>query len=297
MKNFLLLICFTIIVLLGCESETPSSSNNNSTDTGTVIGFTQTATIFGGLNADQSGTKITLEGTSFSTVTDSSGRWILSGIPSGSYSGIITRDKHITKTIYNVQVFPKGINYYQHNEYSYYISPTPDFLQATELVLRPFEDYEEYSYRDSTYKDAQGNIIHIDITDTTRYPLGMAKFTTNIRMSKVTSDSNSAYIKCSLFGFYSKSNDIDPLRDNSDLNESGLRNSVLIFEERDTPYDYSISRNDLINKGFKSGDTIYTSVYISPNYTYRYQYNPFDRSYKDYYLSGHSTPVYSFVLP
>jgi hypothetical protein len=298
MKHFLLLVSFALVAILGCESETPTANNNDSNDTGTVIGFMQTATIFGGLNPDQSGTKITLEGTSFSTVTDSTGRWILSGIPSGSYSGIITRDKYITKTLYNVHVFPKGVNYYDnYYDYSYYIYPVPDFLEATGLVLRPFEDHQENSWRDSTYTDSLGNLRHTYVNDTTRYPLGITKFTVSVRMSKVTSDTNSANVRGTIFAYFSKSKDINPIQHSTNLLELPQRSDVSFFEDQDTPYDYFVLRKDLINSGFKSGDTIYTSVYASPNYTNRYQYNPFDRSYINYYLSVHSTPVYSFVLP
>jgi hypothetical protein len=302
MKHFLLLVSFALVVILGCESETPTANNNNSIGTGTVIGHVDALNEFSELLPDQAGTTITLEGTSHSAQTDSLGNWTLNGVPTGSYYGIYTRNGYVTKKIRNIEVFPNTVHSYDNPSFvNYYISPNPDFLIAKGIVLRQFENQKVISYRDSFYLDASGNVRITYVYDTTLVERALFSITTY--MPKISTRNDVVVYDYKVHIFCSKSPEIDPFAHREVLVDcvGGLYpdNSIpyeKLIEGKDNTADIPINKSTLLKAGFGPGDTVYCSGYVSPSYLYKYEYDFITRKYLPDLCSKNHTPTYSFVL-
>jgi len=294
MKNFIFLICFAIVVMLGCESETPSSStSNNSNDTGTVIGFMQTYGIFGELLANQSGTKVTLEGTNYSAITDSIGKWVLHGIPEGSYIATSTRDGYVPKKMYNVTVFGGGTYVYIPYAQGYStLYPQPEFLFAKEIVLRQFEDYQYVTYHDSSYVDGSGETRHFYVPDTVVLKNEYAIFTMKVGLPKITQGNTQNVMSFHVHLFSSRSPTIDPFNKSGDLYDINTYSTNIyhVYEGRDTTVDIWISNSTLKKAGFKTDETLYVSGYMVPWYLHEYNYNLLNPSYEPDVCSKNCTP-------
>jgi hypothetical protein len=297
MKHFLLLASFTLFVILGCESETPTANNPDSNDTGTVTGYILTTDIFGSYN-NLSGTKITLQGTNISAYSDSMSNWTLSGVPEGNYIGILSRDGYVSRKIYNVHVFGNSVTYYDitqsKNEGLY---PLPNFLHANELVIRQFEDHKTITSRDTLLKDSLGVLHTVTIKDTIIYSNGIAKFTLKASMPIFSSGGNkimqyTPHVMCS------RSAQFDAISDRSstvEFTSSSLLQRVV--EGRDSSCEINIYKGALLNAGFKPGDVVYARGYVSAYRLVYYEYNPFKRTYEPDVLSSNCTPIYSFTVP
>jgi hypothetical protein len=188
-----LLFSFFVAITIGCESETPTT--DSSAPTGSVLGFITVHNIFGNAIEEQSGVKVTLEGTKYSTETDASGKWKFTDVPSGSYIGICTKDGYLTKKMFNVLVLPSSTYIYKDpftdDAYSThtYMMPLPDFLNCEEIILRPFYDLHTIKYRDSVFIDSLGQTHFSRIIDSVTKVNELANFTITSAMTSTKYDS------------------------------------------------------------------------------------------------------------
>ena len=81
-------ILAVLILIAGCKGDTGPAGPAL---TGSIMGFVTLVDSAGNYLANNSGVTIAAQGTSFSTTTDSSGKWTLNGIPTGTY--VITATK------------------------------------------------------------------------------------------------------------------------------------------------------------------------------------------------------------
>src|SRR5262245_46956959 len=89
-------ICFALL-WVGCDSD-PLPAEGASSD---VIGYVHLVEVTGQLALSHAGATVTVEGTSYSAVTDSSGRYVLSHVPSGTYTLVFTKPGYGSHKLYN----------------------------------------------------------------------------------------------------------------------------------------------------------------------------------------------------
>jgi hypothetical protein len=85
-KNLGIFSAMTVLLLItGCKGDTGPRLS------GSMTGFVTLVDSEGNYLFDNSGVSVSAQGTSFSTTTDSSGKWVLNGLTSGSYNFIETK--------------------------------------------------------------------------------------------------------------------------------------------------------------------------------------------------------------
>ena len=296
MKKIAAFALLSIFALSGCGDSSITSTNGGS---GTSMGYAHLFDVFGNQLANNSGIKITLEGTNYSGYTDSSGIWAVTA-PSGSYYALVSKDGYVTKRLFNVEVPTHGVMWHLPPTYPIYnnngnLKPIPDYLTAKNLVLRPFEDETLIQYRDTEYYDSLGNYHKNNLYDTTHTPSEIAMFSVRTSMSNVSSATYN-FLQYDCHVFCAKNSDIDPVNKRNELVDfkGGYNNYVIIG--RDTVASIGVHRSALLKAGFHSGDHVYCAGF-STNYSLlQYYYDP---SIEDYItpLSKNHTEVKSFILP
>jgi hypothetical protein len=101
-KTFNFTVTITILILfVGCKGDTgPAGPSLSGNITGTVSLFNADGTN----PNNKSGVTVTAQGTSFSTTTDSLGRWTLSGLSTGSYTVVETKPGYGMSEQQNLQL-------------------------------------------------------------------------------------------------------------------------------------------------------------------------------------------------
>ncbi len=102
-----------LLLLSACESGTSSNSDPVNKDNGTgLTGSLQGVVKYSELDSlfhDHSGITVTLEGTSFSAITDRRGRWQIKDLPTRNYTVVYTRPGYSTIKRYGVLFIGGGI--------------------------------------------------------------------------------------------------------------------------------------------------------------------------------------------
>ncbi len=104
-KKILALLSTLPLFLLGCNSSTDSGL------TGDIIGYANLADLNGALVSD-SGVTIAIEGTSIKTTSAKDGRWVLSSVPTGTYSIVFSDSGYGTFKRNGFQVVGSGQVFY-----------------------------------------------------------------------------------------------------------------------------------------------------------------------------------------
>lgn len=94
-------------VLLGCETEGPQGPAGPVL-TGDLIGFAVLTDLNGTQLTDRSGVTVTAEGTNVSDVSDSSGRWVLVNLPTGTYTIAYSKTGYGTRKLMGYQFVGGG---------------------------------------------------------------------------------------------------------------------------------------------------------------------------------------------
>ena len=85
-RSFAILsVSILLMALPGCEEEGPQGPAGPVL-TGDLIGYTILTDLYGSQVPDRSGVTVTAEGTTISAVSDSTGRWVLTNLPTGTYT-------------------------------------------------------------------------------------------------------------------------------------------------------------------------------------------------------------------
>jgi len=263
-------------IFSGCKQ---TSTSTDSFATGEIIGnLTCYDTL--GLNIlhNQSGFKVSLDGTSFFTFTDSTGKWDLKNIPTNTYVIVFSKDNYGIHKEFNLQVVGSGILYYNNilhnNRYETYLFPLPSLWPN--IVLRSFEDS-----------------VSISKTDTTILNNEIAFFSSR---SQYQWNGQSVYTSI----YFGKSSQIDPLDPSS-----------YIYSTPNYPFDrsslvdssgyavFKVLRSALLNSGFTSGENVFCCVYAGTQYSVYYDEwtDPLTGKEIQSGFSPHHSEVKSFILP
>jgi hypothetical protein len=272
-------VIFAGILSSGCKDSSTSVGTS-----GNISGFvTVLDTFFHGMT-DNSGVTVSLEGTAFKTVSDASGKWNLSNVAPGTYTLTFSKDNYATRKDQNFQFTGNGTFYYNLG-YSTSMYPIPNLFPN--IVLRPFQDYAQITFRTDTiiYLDSSHRFpTHIELYDTLIMPMDFAVF---------SSRSQYLYNQQSVYGivFFAKTPNIDP----------GNASSFLLSINSNTNADtagitnFGVHRSDLLRSGFSSGDNIYCSAYAF--YSLISWIDPATNKKIYTSLSSHHSDVVSFIIP
>lgn len=288
MKRISILSIFAVLLLagilsMGCKN---TSTNPQGSAPGNITGLVQLYDTLYHPMTDNSSVSIALEGTSFHTTSDASGKWTLANVPAGIYTLVFSKDHYLTKKDQNTEFPGNGTLYYSlgGNPTTMYSLPA----LFPNLVLRPFEDYIQITFvRDSIVRDASGNFIKdIQFFDTVITKSDLAIFS-----------SRSQYLyngeSISTIFFFGTGPGIDPATSASYLF------SIVSYPYADTSglTNASIHRSALLKAGFSSGATIYCSAYAFASYILNTWYDPVTNKPIYSGFSPHHSEVKSFILP
>jgi len=128
MQNYLkLLVLSAFSFLYGCKDSATSPGV-----TGSMVGYV-VAIDSTGTNRDNTGVKISIDGTNYSAMSDSSGRWEMTNVLPGTYNISFTKNNYATEKMIAYRFVGNGTDYlFSQNIYQIM------WTQAT-LVLRPFD--------------------------------------------------------------------------------------------------------------------------------------------------------------
>ncbi len=207
-----------------------------------------------------SGVHVALDGTQFQAVTDTSGKWIMTNVPAGTYSITYTKPGYASVKNISHSFVGNGTDYVGE-----VIMDQVPILHIT-LILKPFEDYHA--------------------PDSTVVPLGTAPLACDV---PEWSNSNGYEGMLQWCIFFSNTDQIDPNNPNSYLFQT-------IFQSAE--YNISIYKNTFHTLGFKTDDKVYCVAYAL-TYQCQYDYYLDLNSNKKIYtgFSPNHSEVRSFVLP
>jgi len=296
------------LLLASCGAKTNVITNTYSTaEPGNVKGTVKLFDTNGAAISDASGVKVAMEGTSYSTLTATDGTWELQNVPAGTYTSLMYSKsgfptyKSYQSATQGQQGTPGNIGAYIIGGGGTQYDGVQSFYQighiSAELVIRPFEDYNQVIYRDTN--NVNGRVYSIQ--DTVTVPLGQAVFT-----GRILDVVKHYYIGMLYLGL---SPNIDPtdaktflyescIQDDGTLNTSGFS----YIEDTTGSTNFDLHRPLLKSLGFVSGQKIYAVAYFG-NYSYAY-YN-----YYNYYFDpatgmiifpgfgNNHSEVKSFILP
>ena len=85
-------LALVILLMVGCKTtEQITSTNSGNLPTGTLFGYITPIDATAKILVDKSGTLVSVDGTSFSTLTDTSGKWVISNLPTSTYNLTVSR--------------------------------------------------------------------------------------------------------------------------------------------------------------------------------------------------------------
>src|SRR5690242_15062578 len=105
-------LCYSLVVVVFLNSCSSSSSPNSTSAPGSLTGSVALGREIGGSSpinyANSSGVTVSLDGTSISTKTDSTGYWKLDNVAAGNYDVTITKAGFGLTRIYGVYIGGPG---------------------------------------------------------------------------------------------------------------------------------------------------------------------------------------------
>ena len=102
MRTFVVFLLPAMLALAACSKDpaSPNTSNNQPVTYGSYVG----TVVLHGVNSkpllDQSGTRVTINGTSYDTTTDANGNFVLAHVASGTYNITFTKPGFDTVTVF-----------------------------------------------------------------------------------------------------------------------------------------------------------------------------------------------------
>ncbi len=299
MKLCLFAILMVAVSFYGC-SEDPVASNSNNSGLGTLVGKVYIYDAFANWVPNQTGVTVTLEGTSYTTTSDSTGIWTITNIPSGTYVVVYSKSGYVSKKVFNIIVADRG-TYYLNTQYSYHsILPNTDYLSAKNLVLRPFEDKIINYYADSIINKPPDSTYTIKVLRTRIEPMEVTTFSFRLYsdldpskyMNKIynlkymllfSRDSTSDYKGWSQFKYSSSLNWV----------------SVPPVSLNDTSVSITIEKKFLLRPymNFTAGERIYVMGVVMPQSFDSYYDDPTNQKTIPPGISPNHTEIRGFVIP
>jgi hypothetical protein len=234
---------------------------------------------------DASGVQVTVEGTSYSTLTDSSGEWHLDNIPSGIYTSVVFAKSGFAKQKSMNLGSTGGFSIANNGNEAVNSSLYRISLISCDIVIRPFADYTLHPSHDTVIV-VNGNSQVVSITDTIDIPNGATTLSSRIL------DQQNLYYPEYIGVYFSTISNIDPIDGSTFLTTTGLTNP----NEFTGMANMIILRSFLINAGFKPGQTIYCVAYCQGEFITQYRDMPTGMTIYTGLSPNHSE-VKSFVLP
>ena len=114
-------------VILGCKGETGPTGPSGPLLTGNIEGYAILYHEYDYAYPNSSGITVSLEGTTMSTMTDSTGWWKLQDITTGTYNIIFEKIGFFSKKIYSVQFVGGGTLYLNQKNYAPVLFELPSF--------------------------------------------------------------------------------------------------------------------------------------------------------------------------
>ncbi|MBS1903939.1 MAG: carboxypeptidase regulatory-like domain-containing protein [Bacteroidetes bacterium] len=129
------ILCFLAAVTSSCSksSDSVGSGGGGSTLTGDLAGVVYLYDREGQYVAEASGVTVRCDGTDFSAETDTTGRWIIHGLPSRTYSLTFTKPGYTTRRIRSIVFLGGGVV----NAGVIYLAVVPDFTITLDAVILP----------------------------------------------------------------------------------------------------------------------------------------------------------------
>jgi hypothetical protein len=247
-KYSLLLV---LVILIGCKDDDTSLTANASLK-GNIVGYVITYDSTGS-NTDKSGVKISIDGTKYSAISDTSGRWEMKDVPPGTYNISFTKDSYAMQKNIVYRFVGNGTDYLG---YSVLFQIAK---RNASLVLKSFQNYDQVRF------DSIGRPI-----DTTVLPFYAANFT-----CRLFRNDSAESLKGNTLILFGKTENISPLDPSSYLfsidNPYYIDNNTALDANG---YSFYIYREKLLNSGFKSGDKIYCQAFVSNIKEWGWGYTP-----------------------
>jgi len=181
--NFFLLV---FIFCCGCKNSSSPTSVLNGNMIGKVVAY-DTA----GLNPDNSGVKISIDGTSYSTLSDSKGRWELDNIPPGTYNISFTKEGYAMEKMVAYRFVGNGTDYLFSQDIYQMIK-----INAT-IVTRPFDNGATYFscklFRFDPSESLNGLALILFGSDSSFNPLEPSSYRYSALGRNITLDSVTGY--------------------------------------------------------------------------------------------------------
>lgn len=135
-KSILLLL--TLVHLVGCSSA--DTTTNTSGLTGDLVGGVLLANDRGALMTNHSGVLVRIEGTSFTGLTDSNGRWVIHDLPSKTYAITFSKEGFYSRHEKSFSFLAgEPVRYREFNNRSDFIvlGPLPKFTVTLDGISMP----------------------------------------------------------------------------------------------------------------------------------------------------------------
>lgn len=296
-------LTFFSVLIVSCGTKTNIITYSGS-EPGNVKGTVKLFDTNGVAISDASGVKVSMEGTSYSTLTATDGTWELQNVPAGTYpslmyskAGFPTYKSYQSATQGNIDPTPGNIGAYIIGGGGTQYDGIQNLYQisniSVNLVLRAFEqDYKKITWHDTRY-------------DTLVIPNGLATFSSRV----LDNPPNKLYYYNGVL-FFGKNPNIDPSDTKSFLFEScfSLQNGYFQTGYYASNYtttnlstgiaDFTVNKLFLQSAGFVSGETVYCVAYFGNQFIYyNYYIDPATGMIIFPGFSPNHSEVKSFVLP
>ncbi len=169
MRNFIKTgALLALVIFCGCKSTSSPSPTSGNSINGNMVGYVA-AYDSTGSKTDNSGVKISIDGTSYSSLSDSKGRWELDNVVPGTYNISYTKDGYAMEKIIAYRFVGNGTDYLF----------SQDIYQSlrthASLVIRPFSNgtavFSCRIFRNNTSESLSGLALLLFAKDSSFSPI------------------------------------------------------------------------------------------------------------------------------
>ena len=210
--------------------------------------------IIGAATLNNSGAIVSIDGTSFSTLTDSTGRWDLKNVPAGTYNISFAKNGYALRKRIAYHFVGNGSDYLGHDTI-YQIAK-----RNTTLTLRAFADWtDNNNLVDTNITDSLGFQHTVQIKEPKFYPNEIAQLSSRVFENDPNESVGSLVII--LFGRTQQLSPTDPNSYEYVVDNTGSIETI-------DPNGYSLypRRSQLLRAGFNSNDQIFCQAFASNIY-------------------------------
>jgi hypothetical protein len=281
-QNFIIIIFLAIgVAFNSCKQSTSVITS------GEILGAVQLFDTTNNSIANAEGVKVSVEGGSQFTLTNSAGNFSLSGLPDGEIILIFSKSG-FAEVRNTVQINSAGYSVNYGTQHLYTISHlSPD------IVLRPFEPcFIKYNFRDTQIfsNEAGGHFLHVWVYDSLYEDFGISQFSSRILDAPNNAGSYGASIKI----YFGAQDSITP----TDPGTFAFSSEILTVDNSDGLATMNIYRDSLLHHGFQSNSKIYCAAFAAGLLTQNQFYT--DKTTGQNIYTGFS-PIHSeirnFILP